>query len=133
MDVTVEGGGTRAATDTERVNFVTMAIDTETALSTGISRLRMQQDLFADAQESRRLRVKIGELTAQLAMIDAELQAALADQRAILPPTDKEVRTMKGLVTTLDGLIAGQQKTTGILKAVTDAANAWAGRQPAKA
>ena len=132
MDVTV-AGGTRPATDTERANFVTMALDTETALSTAISRLRTQQDLFADAQESRRLRVKIGELTAELAMVDAELQAALADQRAIAPPTDVEVETMKKLVTTLDGLIAGQQQTAAILKAVTDAANAWAARQPAKA
>ena len=131
MDVIV-AGGTRPATDSERANFVAMAIDTETALSTGISRLRTQQDLFANAQESRRLRVKIGELTAQLAMVDAELQAALADERAIAPPTNEEVGTMKDLVTTLDGLVAGQQRTAAILKAVTDAANAWAGRKPAK-
>ena len=132
MDVTV-AGGTRPATDTERADFVTMAIDTETALSTGIARLRTQQDLFADAQESRRLRVRIGELTAQLALVDAELQAALAELRPIAPPTDEEVKTMKQLVTSLDGLIAGQQQTSAILQAVTDAANAWAGRQPAKA
>src|SRR5262249_33083978 len=107
--------------------------DTETALSTAISRLRTEQDLTADAQESRRLRVKIGELTAELASVDAELQAALADLRAINPPTAEEVETMKRLVTVLDGLIAGQRQTSAILKAATDAANAWAGRKPAAA
>jgi hypothetical protein len=132
MDVIV-AGGTRKATDSESANFVAMAIDLETALSTGISRLRTQQDLFADAQESRRLRVKIGELTAELAMVHAELHAALAGERAIAPPTDDQVGSMKKLVTSLDELIAGQQQTSAILKAVTDAANAWAGRQPAKA
>src|SRR5690242_2756180 len=78
MDVTVTRGRSRPANDRERANFVTMAIDTETTLSTAIARLRTQQDLFADAQESRRLRVKIGELTAELALVDAELQAAIA-------------------------------------------------------
>src|SRR5688572_7382632 len=104
MYVLTENGTRRPATDKEFANFVTMAIDTETALSTGISRLRTQQDLFSDAQESRRLRVRIGELTAELAMVDAELQAALADDRAIAPPLDEEVTVMKALLATLDGL-----------------------------
>jgi hypothetical protein len=104
MDVILAAGGTRRATDKERANFVVMAVDTQTALSTGIARLRTQQDLFANAQESRRLRVKIGELTAELAMIDAELQAAFAELRAIAPPSDGEVEAMKRHVAALDGL-----------------------------
>jgi hypothetical protein len=133
MNVTTVTGKTRAATDAERANFIEMSLDTETALSTAIARLRTQQDLFADAQESRRLRVQIGLLEAELAKVHAEALASVAEERQIAPPNADEVTAMKELVTKLDGLVAGQKQTDVILKAATDAANAWAGRKPAGA
>jgi hypothetical protein len=129
MQVVPSTGVSREASDHERANFVEMGLMAQSALSTAIARLRTQQDLFADAQESRIIRVRIGELEADIAKMQAELLATLAEQRLLLPPSDTEVAQVKELAEELDALTAGADRTVAILGAATSVANAWAGRQ----
>jgi hypothetical protein len=130
MQVVTSTGVTREAGDRERANFVEMTLMAQSALSTAIARLKTQQDLHADAQESRIIRVRIGELEAEIAKMQAELLATLAEQRQLLPPSDAEVAQVKQLAAELDALTVGADRTVAILSAATSVANAWAGRQP---
>jgi hypothetical protein len=130
MKVVTSTGRVREASDRERADYVEITLVAQSALSTAIARLRTQQDLHADAQESRIIRVRIAELEAEIAKMQAELLAVITEGRTLLPPTDMEVAQVKDLAAQLDALTAGANRTAAILSAATAVASAWAGRQP---
>ena len=113
------------ATDAQRADFLEAANDTKTGLRAAMAVLRGRQIQSSDPDEANVIRVALLDLDAELAKVQADLTAFLAELRAVNPPTPQDVREIQGVVREIDRMTANAVVASEVLMATTALVNRW--------
>ena len=116
------------ASEEEEARYLQAANTVQSALDDAIALLderRMAPGVTSD--ERSLITSNFENLERDLARLQSEVQAFLADQAAVIPPSSEEVASLRVIAADLDNMTEDAVRGESVLAVTTDLASAWRG------
>lgn len=113
------------ATEQEKLNYLESLLKTISGVDDAIVYLSAIRSITGAPDVTRRINVKLLDLEAERAKLQAELLAYSANESSFNPPSDKEYNEIIDLSEKLDGINAEAHKVESILEIVTNLIEKW--------
>lgn len=113
------------ADDAQRANYLEAATETKTGLRAALTTLRSRQSHSGDPAELAQIRVGILDVESELARVQADMLAFLAESRAVTPPSAAQLAAIKDTVRAIDRMTAQSVLASTVLDASTALLTQW--------